>query len=160
MIDVKRMTTLVAALLLAAPALAQEGGGTMDSQAAPAETPAEMAQAAEPAPAARGEVARAVFTTAVQDREPVDQLSEVPAGTETVYFFTELRGMQGQTVTHRWSYNGTVMAEVSFDVRGPRWRVYSSKNFVPEWVGRWRVEVIDGGGNVVRSADLLYGTAP
>lgn len=152
MIGVKPMAMLIAALLLTAPAAArQPDEGAPRFRTAPAP---------DMHPAAQGEVRRAVFTTAVQDREPVDNVSRVPAGTETVYFFTELHGMQGRTITHRWSYNGTVMAEVSFQVRGPRWRVYSSKNFLPAWVGRWRVEVIDGDGNVVRSADLLYGDAP
>lgn len=131
-------TLLFAALLFAAPVL-------VDPQAAA------LAQAVQ------GTVARAVFTTGIENREPVDDIARAPATTETVYFFTELRDLQGQKVTHRWKYNGTVMAEVGFDVGGARWRVYSSKNFVPEWVGNWTVEVVDGGGTVLETKSLTFG---
>ena len=64
--------------------------------------------------------------------------------------------MAGQRVTHRWEYNGTVFAEVPFDVGGPRWRVWSSKNFVPEWVGTWTVSVVDSSGEVLTTRTLNY----
>ena len=61
-------------------------------------------------------VARASFTTAIQDREPADQVGQLTNDTGVVYFFTELRGLEGQTVTHRWEHGGEVRAEVSFNV--------------------------------------------
>ena len=45
--------------------------------------------------------------------------------------------------THRWTYNGEVKASVEFNVRGPRWRVYSSKNMTPEWTADWTVDVLE-----------------
>ena len=66
-----------------------------------------------------------------------------------MFYFTELKGFEDQVVMHRWSFNGNVMAEVSFNVGGPRWRVYSSKRFQPEWDGDWIVEVVDQAGVVV-----------
>lgn len=134
----KHSTVMLGALLLAAPVF-------VDPQAAA------LAQAAE------GSVARAVFTTGVENREPVDEISSAPASTQTIYFFTELRDLQGHKVTHRWTYNGTVMAEIDFDVGGARWRVYSSKNFVPQWVGEWAVEVVDESGNVLETRALSFG---
>lgn len=110
-----------------------------------------------------GSVARAQFTSNVSEREPVDRLGSVPNTTETVYFFTELRDFSGQTVTHRWLHDGEVVAEVPFSVGGPRWRVWSSKNLMPEWTGTWTVEVVDGLGQVVHSETLevtAAGSAP
>ena len=104
-----------------------------------------------------GEVARAVFSTGVENHEPVDSITSVPATVGNVYFFTELRGMQNQTVTHRWEYQGRVMAEVSFHVDGPRWRVWSSKRLLPGWSGRWTVSVVDGAGEVVATKGMDYG---
>ena len=35
------------------------------------------------------------------------------------------------------------MAEVDFNVNGPRWRVWSAKNLWPTWLGEWTVEVLN-----------------
>ena len=101
-------------------------------------------------------VARASFTTAIQDREPADQVGQLTNDTGVVYFFTELRGLEGQTVTHRWEHGGEVRAEVSFNVGGNRWRVWSSKNLQPGWLGEWQVSVVDEGGNVMSQESFAY----
>ena len=64
-------------------------------------------------------------------------------------FFTELHGFQGQTVIHRWEWNGQVVAEVPFQVNGPRWRVHSTKQLLPEWVGPLSVSVVDASGQEI-----------
>jgi hypothetical protein len=107
-------------------------------------------------PAAAGELARSAFATAVEDREPVDDLSSLTNDHSQVLFFTELTGLEGQTVSHRWERDGQVMADVSFDVRGPRWRVWSTKKLEPSWTGSWQVSVIDGAGRVIGSKQLSY----
>ena len=104
-----------------------------------------------------GEVARSMFTTAVEDREPVDSVDKVPADTSTVYYYTDLRNLTDETVTHRWSYRGEVMAEVPFNVGGPRWRVWPSKNRRPSWTGQWTVTVVDGAGNELVTSSLIVG---
>jgi len=101
-----------------------------------------------------GTVARSAFTTAIADREPVDTLQSIEALEQKIYFFTELLDMQGQTATHRWEFNGEVMAEIAFEVKGPRWRVWSSKNLQPEWVGDWKVSVINGANEVISETTL------
>lgn len=106
------------------------------------------------------EVARAQFTTAVVDREPVDAVRSVPAGTDRLFFFTELRDLQGQHVVHRWEYAGEPVAVVGFDVGGPRWRVWSSKQMEPEQTGTWRVYVVTEGGSVLASEELTFGAGP
>lgn len=108
--------------------------------------------------AADPDVARHQFTSNVDNREPVDMLSTVE-NVDQLYYFTELMNYQGQVVTHRWSFEGETMAEVTFDVGGPRWRVYSSKQLMPEWVGEWLVDVIDEEGYVVMT-DIIKVTAP
>ncbi|NOX76735.1 MAG: DUF2914 domain-containing protein [Gammaproteobacteria bacterium] len=104
-----------------------------------------------------GRVARAVFTSKIVDREPVDSLSQIPNSLNRIYFFTDLRGLEGQIVTHRWEYQGEVMAEVKFKVgAGPRWRVYSSKNLLPEWLGKWTVVVTDQNNWPVKASIFEY----
>ena len=101
-------------------------------------------------------VARSAFTTAIEDREPVDQVGQLTNEHSKIYFFTELRGMSGHTVTHRWEQGGEVRAEVSFNVGGDRWRVWSSKNLEPSWLGEWQVSVMDEGGNVIAQESFAY----
>ena len=84
----------------------------------------------------RGWVERAIFTSAVEKREPVDQLAVVPNTKREVYFFSDLRHLQGRQVTHRWEYKGQVMAEVTFKIGGPRWRVFSRKSLDPDQTGK------------------------
>lgn len=130
------------------PALAQ-------APAAPAAGTAAQTQGAAPA-AEDAHVARAVFTTGIKDREPVDSVTTV-SGTQTkVYFFTEIRGLSGHTVTHRWEFGGKPMASVEFHIGGPRWRVWSSKTLLPRWKGDWQVAVVDQDGKVLDTKTFSY----
>lgn len=104
--------------------------------------------------AAEAGVARALFTTGIENREPVDELTATDTALETLFFFTEISNMAGEQVMHRWVYNGQVMAEVPFAIGGPRWRVYSSKEMIPGWVGQWRVDVVNATGEVVASKEI------
>jgi hypothetical protein len=120
---------------------------------------AENTAAAKPVEKKTGSVARAIFTSQIVDREPVDTLDAISRDIQQVFFFTDLRRLQDQIITHRWEHNGQVMAEVKFKVGGPRWRVYSSKNLLPGWVGSWTVVVTDESGGLLNSSSFEYGAA-
>jgi len=143
-------------------AVAEPAAEAVEATEAVAEPAADAVKAADGATASaaagagEGAVARAVFTTAVADREPSDELSVVPSSTGRVYFFTELLGIQGQRVTHRWEQAGQARGEVPFDVGGPRWRVWSSKEMLPEWTGEWRVTVVDESGAELATRSFTY----
>ena len=107
--------------------------------------------------AQQGNIARAQFTSGILDREPVDNVTSLDNQTERVMFFTELRNMENKTIVHRWELNGEVMAAITFNVRGPRWRVHSSKELLPEWTGKWVVTVLDENGAELGSYTLNYG---
>ena len=100
-------------------------------------------------------MARSAFTTGVADREPADDLSTLSNDVDRMLYFTELRGLEGRTVLHRWQYKGEVMAEVPFAVGGPRWRVHSSKALDPSWLGEWTVSVVVD-GEVLASEGFRY----
>ena len=115
------------------------------------------ATAAEQTTSDSGSVARAAFTSQIVDREPVDSLTELGNDSDRIYFFTDLRGLAGQIVTHKWEHDGQVMAEIKFKVgNGPRWRVYSSKNLLPIWTGQWTVSVIDENGSSLNVSTFNY----
>ena len=101
-------------------------------------------------------VKRATFTSSIEEREPVDKVESLTTEVDKVFFFTEIVEMEGKTITHRWTHDGDVIAEVSFDIGGPRWRVYSSKKLVPGWVGTWKVTVVDDAGNELHEDSFAY----
>lgn len=127
------LVTVIACVSLAAsgfPAIAQDAGtGPKTESTATSQR--------------SGTVARAQFTTSVVDREPTDRLSIASSDMGQLYFFSELIGLQGQTITHRWQHFGTTVAEVGFEVRGPRWRVNSSKSLDAGLIGELTVEMVD-----------------
>jgi len=104
----------------------------------------------------RGSVARATFTTDVIDRAPIDDLKVIPNDVGTIKFYTDLRDMSGHKVIHRWEYNGEIIVDVPYEIRGPRWRVWSSKNMSPKWLGKWRVSIINVSGDVIEEKEFEY----
>ncbi len=107
----------------------------------------------------RGSVVRSAFTREIDEREPMENLQNLTNDNGQVKFFTELRDMSGQTAIHRWEYDGKVVAEIEFNVKGPRWRVWSSKSFVPQWTGDWKVSVVNGAGEVISEKIMSYDVA-
>jgi len=99
---------------------------------------------------------RSVFTTAIIDKEPASKLKNISSDITRIYYFTEITGLNGHTISHRWEYNGQVMAEVNFKVNGERWRTWSSKNMLSSWIGKWRVSVLDEGGNIIEQNEFNY----
>ena len=104
-------------------------------------------------------ISRSIFTTEIKDKEPVSELKKIPSDITRVYFFTEITGLNGHTIIHRWEYNGQVLAQVSFQVNGDRWRTWSSKNMLSSWIGKWQVSVLDEGGNIIEQSEFEYITA-
>lgn len=145
--------------------LALAGAGQLMAQepaaapAAPAPTAAPAPAEAAPAPATQGSVARAIITSGISEREPVDELTSVGADVPLVYLFTDLRGMQGERITHRWEHDGQVVSEVGFDVKGQRWRVWSSKTIPAGTTGAWKVHVVNSAGDILTTREFTCGTA-
>jgi len=101
-------------------------------------------------------VARAMFTTQVENREPVDQVLILDDTHKEIYFFTDLRNLQGHEIVHRWEHDGKVVFQRSFSVKGPRWRVYSKQQLSDDMLGRWTVIVTDKGGCALKAVVFQY----
>lgn len=112
-----------------------------------------------PVPDPAWAVARAQFTTGIVDREPVDQVVVVSPPVTEVYFFTDLRHLEGREVQHRWSYRGSVVSMKPFEVKGERWRVFSKNIIKPDQTGEWSVTVVDESGWPLYTELFLYGPA-
>ena len=104
-------------------------------------------------------IARSQFTTAVVNREPTDNVIMLTNNSNEIYYFSELSNFKGHNVTHRWRYQGKLMAEVKFDVKSDRWRVFSSKKIRPDWTGEWLVELVDESGQSLQTSKLQVVTA-
>jgi len=104
-----------------------------------------------------GEVSRAVFTIGIDNREPVLNVDSINSGSFTsISFFTELLDLSGHNVTHQWTFNDKVMFEKTFEVKGARWRVWTSKTLIPSWTGTWRVNVLDEDRAILASKSFEY----
>ena len=94
-------------------------------------------------------ISQAVFASSIADRQPVEIITEADDSLGKVYFFTNIRNLVGDTIIHRWIYQDKIKAEISFNIKGKRWRVWSSKNIWHTWTGTWTVEVVDQHGQVL-----------
>jgi len=101
-------------------------------------------------------VLRAQLSAGVKGKEPTARLQppiRVTGGSDrTIYYFSEVRDLDGQTLFHRWEREGRVLASVPFEIRGERWRVYSRKTITPRMTGTWRVVLADAGGKELASS--------
>lgn len=115
------------------------------------------AQEAEAADAATGpvEVADAAIATGVQERQPVDTLSAVPADIGEVFGWTRVTGFADRgTVVHVWYHDGEEMARVPLRVASPDWRTWSTKQILPSWTGPWRLEVLGPDGETLATLNF------
>ena len=101
-------------------------------------------------------ISNAVFALDVEDRVPINIVEESDNSLGKIYFFTNIRNLSGERITHRWIYQGRVMADVSFNINGPRWRVWSTKNLRHTWIGEWRVEVLTDDGSMLYEKVFNY----
>ena len=101
-------------------------------------------------------ISNAEFAMEIKDRTPLNIIEELDNSFGKIYFFTNIRNLKGQIIRHRWIYKNKVMAEVEFDINGPRWRVWSSKNLWPTWLGEWSVEVLNANSEVLYKKEFNY----
>jgi hypothetical protein len=115
-----------------------------------------MLHAAPAAAQATGSVANSTFTSDIDDGAPVDYRQAFDTNTSTVYYYTEILGLHGHTVTHRWKLEGKVMQEVPIAVKRSRQAVWSKSVMQPDWTGNWTVEVVTERGDVIEADNFAY----
>ncbi|MDD5271190.1 MAG: DUF2914 domain-containing protein [Methylovulum sp.] len=98
-------------------------------------------------------VRRAVLATRIVDKEPSDVVAQgvsvAPSRLTTVYYFNELRGMNGKILYHEWLRNGVSVVKEPLQVGAERWRVSSHKTFDEQAAGTWTVKLLDDTGKVL-----------
>jgi hypothetical protein len=113
---------------------------------------------------ARHDVARALLTSDVVEREPTTRSAEIRGergNVGRVFFYTEVRGLSGQQLRYRWERDGHLEAEMPMQVGTSwRWRTYSRKDLLPDQTGEWRVQLLDEADRVLAEATFVYRTDP
>lgn len=90
--------------------------------------------------------------TGLEEREIIGEAYNFPSSIGRVYCWTLILGSEEPTeITHVWYYGEKKMAEVKLAIKSQRYRTWSCKTILPEWVGNWRVEVVDAVGNLLKS---------
>ena len=108
------------------------------------------------AAADRGAVTSATFTSGIADGAPIDYRQQFDTNTPVVYYYTEVVGLGGQKVTHRWKLEGKVIQEITLPVKSERHGVWSMNKMQPQRTGNWMVEVVNPGGEVIKRDNFAY----
>lgn len=106
-----------------------------------------------------GRITRAILTSAVIHREPIDKLNKAvvaPDKPKPLFYFTEIVDMKGTTLTHRWRHEGKVVADMKFRIGSDHYRVYSNKQMRADSKGNWQIEVLDQNGRTLQTAHFTY----
>lgn len=105
-------------------------------------------------------IVRAQLATKLQGLEPANsvgnQIKAKARGTVRVYYFNELHGLKGKTVSHQWTHDGKIYANVSAEIKSNTWRMYSSKALNSTMLGEWKIQVTDDKGNVLATRTFSY----
>lgn len=151
----RRSTTLIISLILMGLpglALAQYKPEAPVTQVKPEETQEKATEL---------NVVRDAVSEGIIDREPVDAGEAFSPNLGRIYYFTEVESSDPSAeITHVWYYGDREMARVTLPVEGARWRTWSSKGILPEWVGQWKVEAVSMEGTVLASESFSVETPP
>jgi len=87
-------------------------------------------------------VVSAVFTPGIDEEGfPMGVSDRFFSSVKMVYFDTELDGMVGEEVTHRWFYKEHLVSEKAFVIDKAQFSATSKKSIKADQLGEWRVEI-------------------
>ena len=97
-------------------------------------------------------IERIAVSTGVENRQPVGESDTFADSVGTLFCYTEIRGMgDSTTVSHVWYHGENRRADVKLNVRGYRWRTWSTKVIQKDWTGDWRVDIVSADGKILKS---------
>jgi len=92
----------------------------------------------------------------VEERQPVGTDTAFVKTVGQLYCFVKVSGESDSTsITHLWTFDGKEMAKVELAVKSKKWRTWSSKRIVEDWVGNWKVEVTSSTGDVLMTKEFV-----
>ena len=98
------------------------------------------------------QVIRAQLSHDIKAREPVDSIDSVqllPGKSMPIYFYLQLKDMQGKKVSIFWYHNDKLDSQLPLEIRNDNWRTNASKHLDHQRLGAWRVELVDDADNLL-----------
>lgn len=98
-------------------------------------------------------VSRTSLTYGINNKEPADEVARTVDIKRKkpvwVYYFTELKAMNGGTVFHEWLKNGAIVSRQKLVISGDIWRTSSRKLLSESEKGSWIVRLVDKSGRLL-----------
>jgi len=95
------------------------------------------------------------ITTRIVRGSPVDSVQRISSSAlPALYCYTKIAAPdeEGQEIVHVWYRNNEIISRRVLPVQGRSWRTYSKIYITKKMSGDWRVEVLDGAGNILRTS--------
>ncbi len=102
-------------------------------------------------------VSRALLTKRVEKHEPINLLSQtitLAQFDEDLFFFTDVKNLNEQTIFHRWFYKDQQVAEISLAIYSNQYRTFSSKRILAQHTGPWRVELVNQNNEILAKKEF------
>lgn len=93
------------------------------------------------------------FGTGVESNNITGESSSFPNEVDKVYCWIKVTGGQGKTVMMKWYRDDKMLSEIPLEITYNSMRTYSYKTIYGNG-GNWRVDVVDDGGTVLKSASF------
>ena len=102
-------------------------------------------------------VIRAQLTLRIRHREPVDAVRtlRLDGGSKRIYFFTELRGFENQSVSVDWYSGDRRITQTRLKIGARQWRTNAEKLLRQRDAGTWRAVLRDQSGKVLAERRLV-----
>lgn len=98
-------------------------------------------------------VIRARLTSDIKKNEPIDTL-KLPLKIDKnetlwIYYFAELKGMEGKAIYHEWWLNGNLVSRKKVNITDDPWRTASKQLITYTTNNDWIVKVVDESRNTL-----------
>ncbi|HEY6009214.1 MAG TPA: DUF2914 domain-containing protein [Geobacteraceae bacterium] len=110
--------------------------------------------AAASATAADLQITEMAVTTKIVKGNPIDAVRRISStSVKALYCFTRIVNPAGEdtTIKHIWYRNDEQVSEQELKVQGEKWRTWSKRPISREAAGEWRVDALDGAGNLLKT---------
>jgi hypothetical protein len=100
-------------------------------------------------------VTSAVICKNVAERAAIGEGSDFSSTVGKLFCLTRLENIESATkIFHVWYFGDIERARVELNINPPAWRTYSSKIIQPHETGAWRVEILNGSGDLLKTVQF------
>lgn len=103
-----------------------------------------------------GEITRSLFTTRLKNNKPMNEVLILENNSQILYFFSEVKNMQGKTIFHRWEHHGEKVYEQKFRVAKKSEKLISRYKLDPRKTGEWMVVITDDQAWPIKASMFKY----